>query len=208
MVALVMADRSGSPARAPAKIVASSCFVAIAVIGGATDTTFGTWILVGLALSWLGDFALLGKGRAPFVSGLSFFVLGHVAYVVAFAARPAGTGWLRGEGSLNTALLISAAFVVLVAGVFIARWLLPGVDSALRVPVLAYMAVISTMVIAAVGTTSVEWDTRVLVGAILFYLSDIAVGRDRFVSPGWDNRIVGLPVYYAGQVLLALAAGG
>jgi hypothetical protein len=46
---------------------------------------------------------------------------------------------------------------------------------------------------------------EVRAGALLFYLSDLAVARDRFVRPGLANRLVGLPLYYAGQVLLALA---
>ena len=45
----------------------------------------------------------------------------------------------------------------------------------------------------------------VLAGAIAFYLSDLTVARDRFVTRGFENRIVGLPLYYTGQVLLALS---
>jgi uncharacterized membrane protein YhhN len=41
------------------------------------------------------------------------------------------------------------------------------------------------------------------VGALLFYVSDLAVARNRFVAPGFANRAWGLPAYYAGQMLLA-----
>jgi hypothetical protein len=44
-------------------------------------------------------------------------------------------------------------------------------------------------------------------GALLFYLSDLLVARDRFVRPGIVNRVVGLPLYYAAQLLLASAVG-
>jgi len=44
-------------------------------------------------------------------------------------------------------------------------------------------------------------------GAVLFWLSDLAVARDRFVRPGFVNPLVGLPLYYAAQLLLASAAG-
>jgi uncharacterized membrane protein YhhN len=42
-------------------------------------------------------------------------------------------------------------------------------------------------------------------GAALFYLSDLAVARQRFVAPGFENKLIGLPLYYAGQLLLASA---
>jgi uncharacterized membrane protein YhhN len=47
--------------------------------------------------------------------------------------------------------------------------------------------------------------TEIRLGAALFFASDLLVARDRFVRPGLANRLVGLPLYYAAQVLLALA---
>ena len=44
-------------------------------------------------------------------------------------------------------------------------------------------------------------------GAILFYLSDLAVARHRFVHESFVNRAIGLPTYYLGQLLLALTIG-
>ena len=35
----------------------------------------------------------------------------------------------------------------------------------------------------------------------MFFLSDLCVARDRFVSPGWENRAVGLPLYFGAQLL-------
>ena len=39
-------------------------------------------------------------------------------------------------------------------------------------------------------------------GALLFYLSDLCVARERFVVKSKWNGIVGLPLYYAGQLML------
>ena len=39
-----------------------------------------------------------------------------------------------------------------------------------------------------------------------FYLSDLAVARDRFVSPGFANALWGLPLYYVAQLLFAYSA--
>ncbi len=40
-------------------------------------------------------------------------------------------------------------------------------------------------------------------GATLFYFSDLFVGRERFVTSSHLNSILGLPLYYFGQILLA-----
>jgi hypothetical protein len=41
----------------------------------------------------------------------------------------------------------------------------------------------------------------ILAAAVAFYLSDLAVARDRFVAPGFRNRLWGLPLYYGAQLL-------
>jgi cytochrome c biogenesis protein CcdA len=45
-------------------------------------------------------------------------------------------------------------------------------------------------------------------GAVLVAGSDVAVGRERFGTRGFVNKLAGLPAYYLGQVLIALALGG
>ena len=49
----------------------------------------------------------------------------------------------------------------------------------------------------------VSW--TVPVGAVLFYVSDIFVARDRFVTPSPLNQRIGLPLYYAAQIALAFS---
>jgi len=39
----------------------------------------------------------------------------------------------------------------------------------------------------------------------LFYVSDIFVARQRFVARQHINRLVGLPLYYAGQFMIAFS---
>ncbi len=43
--------------------------------------------------------------------------------------------------------------------------------------------------------------------ALSFYVSDVFVARDRFLKEEFINRLVGLPMYYAGQFLLAFSVG-
>jgi uncharacterized membrane protein YhhN len=42
-----------------------------------------------------------------------------------------------------------------------------------------------------------------LIGAALFFVSDLAVARDKFVDRTVVNRMWGLPTYFAGQLLIA-----
>jgi uncharacterized membrane protein YhhN len=195
LATLLWAETNQPTWRRPAKMVASSAFVAVALSLGAWDTGFGRWMLVGLALSWLGDLLLTYRGRPAFLGGLVAFLLAHVAYIVAFVVRAvAAPPWV-------------AAIVVLVISGFILRGMWPHVDRELRPPVLAYIVTITLMVLSAAATAQAEADWRIPAGAVGFYLSDVAVARDRFVAPGVANRLWGLPLYYGAQLLFAWAAG-
>ena len=47
------------------------------------------WIVAGLALGALGDFALARPGTAAFLAGMAAFALGHLAYAGGFLLRSA-----------------------------------------------------------------------------------------------------------------------
>jgi len=186
--ALLAAEVRDRPrARAAAKVTCSLGFVAAALAGGVPGR-YAAWVLAGLALSVAGDALLLSRARAAFLAGLVAFLLAHVAYAAAFAPRSARPGWAL------------AAVAAVVAAVLAWLWRHLG---DLRVPVVAYCAVIGAMLWLALGVPS----GLVRGGALLFFVSDLFVARDRFVAPGRVNRLVGWPLYYAGQYLLALSAG-
>jgi len=42
-----------------------------------------------------------------------------------------------------------------------------------------------------------------LVAAVMFYASDICVARSRFVSDDFINQLIGLPLYYVAQLIIA-----
>lgn len=196
--ALLVAESRGSRAGVwVAKPLASTGFVAAAIAAGAWESRYGQCILAGLVLSWFGDVFLIPRGAArAFQAGLVSFLLGHVAYVVAFFARGVGFG--------SAAL---AAVVVLVVLVVVGRWLLPHVEAGMKMPVRAYIVVISCMVVAATGTVGLHGDGRILLGAVMFYVSDLAVARQRFVVQTLWNSRWGLPLYYGGQLVLAATVG-
>lgn len=83
---------------------------------------------------------------------------------------------------------------------------------AMRRPVLVYIVVISLMLCGAfsiLGMASLPAQGRWLVfaGALCFYVSDIFVARDQFIKNTFINRLAGLPLYYAGQFMIAFSVG-
>jgi uncharacterized membrane protein YhhN len=186
VAAHLAAEARGWPlARAVTKVGASLAFLALGLLPGPRGPLAGG-LLAGLALSVVGDAALLSARRAWFLGGLAAFLLAHLAYAAAFASGGAGVPWVA---------LPVAAFL---AGTL--RWLWPRLGP-MRATVVAYGLAIGAMLWLAQGVDRPE----VRLGALLFAASDLCVARDRFVRPGLVNRALGLPLYYAAQVLLALA---
>lgn len=182
---LAAAARGARALKAVSKLGASAAFVGLALALG-VDGAFDRAIFAGLVLSFAGDALLLSARRAAFLAGLVAFLLAHLAYAVAFAGVARPSPW--------------AAFAVFGLTGVVLRRLWPALGG-MRIPVTAYCAAIAAMLWLALGVDRPE----VRAGALLFYLSDLAVARDRFLHPGLANRVVGLPLYYAGQLLLALA---
>jgi len=180
-----------------AKPIAAAGFLGVALTVGALETSYGVLIFLGLSLSFMGDVLLIPE-RNPlaFKAGIASFLLGHVAYAVAFCSR---------EFALQTATFAAIATGIAAFGAL--RWLGPHLGSDMRLPVFAYVAVISTMLVAAAGAASALSRPDIFVGALLFYLSDLSVARDRFVHPSFWNGAWGLPCYFFAQLILAFGAG-
>jgi uncharacterized membrane protein YhhN len=171
---------------------ASAGFVGAAVAAGALGSPYGRAILAALVLSWLGDVLLIPQREGTFLAGLAAFLFGHVGFGAAF--------FLRGPSPAWTALALVLLGVVAVA---VDRRLLPHVPSSLRIPVRIYIAVITVMVALATGALAAGEPPIGVLGAFAFFLSDLSVARDRFVRPGFLNKLWGYPLYYAAQLLLA-----
>ena len=76
----------------------------------------------------------------------------------------------------------------------------------MRIPVVGYMLAIVAMMIGAIAVaraSALPTRTCLVTGAALFFASDLAVARDKFVEQSFTNRAWGLPAYYAGQLLIA-----
>ena len=172
--------------RVVSKTIASLAFIVVGLLA-MTDTTVARWIVAGLVLGAVGDVALLGKSDRAFMGGLGAFLLGHIAYVVAIAHLAPPAVWLT-----------PFAIPPIVVGAAALAWLWPHLGS-MKAPVIVYVVTIVSMVVGALAV----WQTLLTAGAILFFISDLAVARDKFIAAGFTNRAWGLPCYYAGQLLIA-----
>ncbi|MGH7487686.1 MAG: lysoplasmalogenase, partial [bacterium] len=191
LISLLIAE-AGSSRRAILvfKPLASTGFVAVALALGAPFSRYSEVLLLGLLLSWLGDVLLMFDRQ--FLAGLASFLLAHVAFGAAFVFRGPSLLWT----------VAGLADLAVIAGV-VFRWLTPHLPSGLRIPVYVYAGAISVMVALAAGSVAAGSPWEILAGAVAVLLSDLSVARDRFVQGSFFNKLWGLPLYYAAQILLA-----
>ncbi len=173
------------------KMTASTGFMALALIAGALNSWYGLAVLVALFFSWWGDLLLIFRHQTLFLLGLIAFFLGHLGFVAAFLVH-----------GVHPVCLVGTLVVLGIPAAIVIRWLNPGLGD-MRVPVYAYIAVISIMVACSAGAVSRGGVWFMTLGAVMFYCSDIFVARDRFIKTDAWNRYLGLPLYYGAQLLMA-----
>lgn len=183
-----------TPIAAVAKLVASTAFIATAISAGALASRYGVVILAGLVLSWFGDAFLISNSERWFLLGLVSFLCAHIAYITAFVEVGTDRNWTLG-----------AAIPVIVIAMLVLLWLAPQVPAGMMWPVRIYTAVISLMVITAFGTLGAGASPLIVAGACLFFISDLSVAAMRFTNPPFPTYVFGLPLYYMGQLCLALS---
>ena len=181
----VAADRRA--VRLVAKPGTLVALIGVALAVDPVDDTVRTWMVVGLVLSLAGDVFLMLPERW-FVAGLVSFLLGHVAYVVGLQLAPTSIGWT-----------IAGVVVVLAGGSTIGRTIVARVAAGphreLVGPVVAYLVVISAMVVSAFGTAAIA----AIAGALLFYASDATLAWNRFVEPRRRGPLAVMITYHLGQ---------
>jgi len=145
------------------------------------------WMVAGLVLSLAGDVFLL-LSEKWFLAGLGSFLVGHIAYVIGLQLAPTSLGWTL----VGLAVVIVS---VLVGG----RAMLRRVDldeaKGLLGPVIAYVIIISAMVVSAFGTAA----AFAIVGALLFYFSDATLAWNRFAEKRRWGPLTVMVTYHLGQ---------
>ncbi len=159
------------------------------------------WFGLGLILSLMGDVLLMLSLDRFFLFGLVAFLLAHVAYVIGFnIPLPALSLWG-----------IVFAVMVSLGGARIIRRILDALASKgqtrMRTPIIVYSTIISIMLLSAmIKLMDISWDANAALlvsgGAFLFYISDIILAWNKFVSPIQYGRIYNIGAYHLGQIML------
>lgn len=174
---------------------------------------YGLAVAAGLALSACGDVFLEFDDRTSeseagvpfFLLGLGAFLLGHVAYVVAFMSNGATPAPLNG-----------LPWFIFAAGLVSTLW--EHVEAPMRPAVVLYAVVIAFMAHCAFGRSATGMKARPgaasylagALGATLFVASDAILAVNRFLTPAplaapW-GRLAVMGTYYAAQLFIAQSA--
>jgi len=178
----------------------SVLFVTTALLQPRVMPKYFKFVLTGLILGLVGDVCLGLPGLTAFRTGLVAFLAGHILYILAFAILARRADWIN---PVNIVIIAISGCVY--------WWLMPYLGE-MFVAVTFYIVVISVMVAGAWEAFCNPGIRRIgawfiLVGAVLFYVSDVFVAHQRFVTEQFYNRLIGLPLYYTGQFLLAFSVG-
>lgn len=135
--------------------------------------------IAAMICSFLGDVLLMND--AYFIAGLVAFLAAHVFYIFVYRQHQ-----FSGEGGTLTGVhRVRLAFPVVLAGSGLVVILYPVLGD-LRIPVLIYAAVITTMTLVAMfryGRTNAGSFWLVFLGAVCFMISDSVLAINKFLSP-------------------------
>ncbi len=187
-----------------AALLASVVLVVMADPPVVVSTTETTWFVGALALSLVGDVALM-VWRDNIIPGLLAFLLSHIAYIVGLNTLAISDTWV-----IPVALVAVAAIALgVLKAVF--GWF---ADRPERPALFAYVAVIAIMVASAWTLplrTGVPIGSAIagIVGASLFFLSDSMIAKSRFVSDFPRSQFWIMTTYHLAQygLVLSLFAG-
>ncbi|MGV9171796.1 MAG: lysoplasmalogenase [Promethearchaeia archaeon] len=168
-------------------------FIIATYISGAFPT-LNMLLIIGLIFGWLGDtFLMIGREGKWFILGLGSFLIGHIFYILTFL--------------LSTPNLFDFSFFgifYIIPGALIALFVLyriKGEMGDMAKPVLVYMVIIFLMGLSAVlrfaGDQGLSF-YLVLIGSILFILSDGFIALDKF-----DKEINHVHVYIMSTYAIA-----
>ena len=136
-------------------------------------------LITALALCWAGDLFLLADDQL--IYGLASFLFAHLVFIVVYMQHRDKS---LGNG-LDRIRKMRMAVPVLLAGTGLAAMLYPAAGD-LRIPVMAYAAALTAMVLTAIGRfarTSTASFWRVTCGAVLFMASDSILAINKFLQP-------------------------
>ena len=157
-------------------------------------------LLTALTFSWIGDIILLftDRGELYFIFGLVAFLISHLVYIALFSKQQ------NTRTNDNKALFWIGVLAILAYFVFMIDTLFPKLGP-LKIPVLVYAVVITTMLFFAFKG-SLKWaipaNNYILIGAIVFVSSDSILAFNKFYAPIAHASFYIMATYCLAQYLI------
>jgi uncharacterized membrane protein YhhN len=157
-------------------------------------------LLTALIFSWIGDIVLLfaSKGELYFIFGLVSFLVSHLVYIVLFNKQQTTRENDNKVQFWIGVLLIIGYFTFMIFTLF------PKLGP-LKIPVLVYAIVITTMLFFAFKG-SLKWaipaNNYILIGAIVFVSSDSVLAFNKFYTPIENASFYIMATYCLAQYLI------
>lgn len=150
------------------------------------------WMLMAFFFSLLGDTFLMFSGEKYFMFGLGSFLITHLFYIFTFSRN-----WLKSN--------ILARIFFVIFSIIMLFLLQHNISNSLIIPIVIYMITITIMAISASERNANSESYRmVLLGAILFLLSDSLIALDKFVVPIPFQTFLIMGTYVLAQYLIAV----
>ena len=158
------------------------------------------WLLAGVFLGGLGDVFLMGQGQMYFALGLVAFLIGHLIYIYVFAQEV-----IREK---KTHYLLEKPYLILP---YIALWIFSvnllskHIQGFPGFPIYLYAFAIFLMSIMAINrwytASRLSWWT-VLLGSLLFIVSDLSLSVKVFIAPFENSSLLIMSTYIVAQGLI------
>jgi uncharacterized membrane protein YhhN len=159
-------------------------------------------LLNALIFSWIGDVILIFADIAEiyFILGLVSFLIAHITYCVLFNKQ------IIGEIQINKILFAVGSLVIAFYLTAMILVLMPNLGD-LKIPVIVYAAVISTMLLFAFNGYLI-WKKPgalpIFLGAVSFVVSDSILAFDKFHVPIEKSSFFIMLTYLVAQYLIVV----
>lgn len=171
---------------------ASPMLLAAGVLAVRLAPRYAVPLVIGYLAAAAGDIYLALDRQLFLMQALLCFLVTQLAYIAAFSGQRQALG-------KRWKLWVPAV----IYGALMYALMLPGLDEFL-LPVLIYVAVLVSMVIAA---SLVEPKPGLLLtGAVLFLIADSLIGLNRFVAPLPAAEQIIVAIYTSGQLMILAGA--
>ncbi len=174
----------------------SLILMGLAIINSRGTDTCRVLVISALLMSLVADTLLMIEEVNLLKPGIVFFMLAHIFYTAAFSGGYGFRAWNI------LVLLILLIFLKKSAGLFLEN------SGEMKVPVMAYMLVISVMVFFAVTSFNRGFTCQGIfrsAGALLFLASDMLIAFNQFVREIPHSTVKTWALYAPAQVLMTLS---